>query len=235
MARLALLLLGCFVPHLLSKWFRGASPWPYLFLRSAARICGVDVRVVGPKPFPHTLLLANHVSWLDILVLASATGCAFVSKDKLGHPLVHWLADQNGTIYVNRNARGAAADQVAAIRAGLERRQPTALFPEGTTGPGDELLRFRPTLLAAVAPPPPDSHVQPAAIDYYSAATEVSWFEERALTNVFRLLGRKGRLPVTVRLLERLPSMDDRKQLAALARERIAASLAASSSNSHPL
>lgn len=191
--------------------------------------------MVGPKPYPHSLLVANHLSWLDILVLASATGCAFVSKDRLGNRLVHWLADQNRTLYVDRTARRAAGDQVTAIRRALQRRQPLALFPEGTTGPGDHLLPFRSTLLAAVAPPPEDVSVQPVAIDYASAAQEIAWHHEPALRNVIRILGRKGRVPVTVRLLERLPALDDRKRLARLAHDRIAASLTASSSITHRL
>jgi len=181
------------------------------------------------------LLVSNHVSWLDILVLASATGCAFVSKDRLGHRLIHWLADQNGTIYVDRTARRSSGDQINAIRNALERKQPTALFPEGTTGPGDQLLPFRSTLLAAVAPKPTGSVVQPVALDYGPLAREIAWFDEAGSANVLRILGRRGSIPVTVRLLEQLPPMEDRKMLASLAQERIAASLAASSSISHRL
>ena len=229
------MLLVCLPPHFLSKWLRGRSPWPYRFLSSAAKLCGVHVRVVGPKPYAHTLLLANHLSWLDILVLSSATGCAFVSKDRLGPGFVHWLANQNRTLYVDRAARRTVGDQVGAIRKALERRQPLALFPEGTTGPGDHLLPFRSTLLAAVAPPPQEVSVQPVAIDYASAAQEIAWHKEPAIRNALRVLGRKGTLRVTVRLLERLPPMDDRKELAALAHQRVAASLAASSSITHRL
>ncbi|MFL6734263.1 MAG: lysophospholipid acyltransferase family protein [Sphingomicrobium sp.] len=235
MTRLGLLLLAYVVPHLISQWLRGRSPWPYRFLRSAARIAGADVRVVGPKPKPHSLLLSNHVSWMDILVLSSATGCAFVSKDRLGHPLIHWLADQNRTIYVDRAARKAVGSQVDTIRAALARRQPVALFPEGTTGPGDHLLPFRSALLGAVAPLPEGAWVQPVAIDYGPLHREIAWFHEPALHNILRVLGRKGRFHVTVRLLEHLPSANDRKVLAHLARERIAASLHASSSNPHRL
>jgi len=193
------------------------------------------VRVVGPALNPHTLLVANHLSWLDILVLASATGCVFVSKDRLGHRLVHWLADQNHTIYVDRASRRAAGEQVVAIRRALAGRQPVALFPEGTTGPGDRLLPFRPALLAAVTPPPAESVVQPVAIDYGAAAREIAWHQEPGSRNLLRVLGRAGKLPVTVRLLEYLPPLGDRKQLAGLAHERIAASLAASSSHGHAL
>ncbi|WP_246167377.1 lysophospholipid acyltransferase family protein [Sphingomonas piscis] len=204
-------------------------------MRAAARICGLEVRSVGPKPYPHTLLIANHLSWLDILVLGSATGCAFVSKDRLGNRLIHWLADQNNTLYVDRSARRAAGDQATSVQAALQRRPPLAIFPEGTTGHGSGLLPFRSSLLAAVAPPPPEAHVQPVAIDYLSSVREVAWFDESGRANAMRLLGRQGTIPVTVRLLERLPAMTDRKALAALAQERIAASLAASSSISHPL
>jgi 1-acyl-sn-glycerol-3-phosphate acyltransferase len=186
--------------------------------------------VVGPKPYPHSLLLANHLSWLDIFVLASATGTAFVSKDRLGNRLIHWLADQNRTVYVDRSARRAAGDQVTAVRAALERGQPLALFPEGTTGPGHHLLPFRSTLLAAVAPPLKGCWVQPVAIDYGAAAQEISWHKEPAVRNVLRIFGRKGTIPVAVRLLEPLPPINDRKALAALAQQRVAASLAASSS-----
>jgi 1-acyl-sn-glycerol-3-phosphate acyltransferase len=235
MVRLLLLLLACVPPHLLVKARHGRSPWPWRFLRSAAAIVGAKVRVVGPKPKPHSLIIANHISWLDILVLSSATGCVFVSKDKLGSRLIHWLADQNHTIYVDRSARRHAGDQVAAIRQALRRTLPVTIFPEGTVGPGDRLLPFRSTLLAAVAPRPDECHVQPVAIDYGAAATELSWHGERAVPNALRILGRRGNFPVTVRLLEQLPPSDDRKALAALAQERIAAALAASSSNTHPL
>ena len=53
------------------------------------------------------------------------------------------------------------------------RPEPVALFPEGTTGPGDRLLPFRPTLLAAVTPPPPGVAVRPVAIDYGEAARDI--------------------------------------------------------------
>jgi len=223
------------VPHLTSKLIWGRSTWPYKFLRSAAHIAGADVRTVGPKPKPHTLLVANHISWMDILVLGRATGCTFVSKDKLGHSLIHWLADQNRTIYVDRTSRKAAENQVQTIRDALRRRQPIALFPEGTTGPADHLLPFRSTLLAAVAPPPNGAFVQPVAIDYRPIEKEISWFHEPPMHNVLRILGRAGRIQVTVRLLEQLPYSEDRKALAKLAQERIAAALFASSSNTHRL
>ena len=227
---LVLLFLGCLLPHLLSKWVLRRSSWPPRFLGASAWIVGARPQIAGEPLAPHTLLIANHVTWLDILILGGATGCAFVSKDTLGHPLVHWLADQNGTLYIHRAKRSASGDQASAIAAALQRPQPLALFPEGTTGPGHQLLPFRSALLAAVAPAPPEVDVRPVAIDYGAAASEVGWHAESARNNVLRILGRKGTLPVIVRLLQPLPPSNDRKLLAHQARDGIAAALAASSS-----
>lgn len=201
----------------------------------AARIAGAKVKRAGEQPRPHTLLVANHISWLDILVMGSATGCAFVSKDDLGHPLIHWLADQNGTIYIDRSARRDAPNQVAVIQRGLTRARPVAIFPEGTVGPGNDLLPFRSTLLAAMAPGPAGAMLQPVAIDYGAAAGELSWHDEPALRNTLRILGRRGTFQVIVRMLDPLPPANDRKLLASLARERISAAMAASDSQALPL
>lgn len=214
--------------HLGAKLLTGSSGWPRRFLAGTAWICGARVSVTGDPAQPHTLLIANHSSWLDIFVLAEATGCAFVSKSDLGHPIAHWLADQNHTLYVRREHRREALDQADAIARKLTGPQPVALFPEGTTGPGNKLLPFRPTLLAAVTPAPPGVAVRPAAIDYGEAATVVGWFEESARDNAFRILGRKGTIPVTVRLLDPLPATGDRKALSAAARDAIEAALASS-------
>ena len=225
---LALLLLACLPPHLTSKALTGRSDWPRRFLAGVAWIVGARVRVIGEPVRPHSLLLANHSSWIDILALAGATGCAFVSKDELGHPLMHWLADQNHTLYVRRSRRSSAGEQAGAIAAALLQPQPLALFPEGTIGPGGELLPFRSALLAAVAPPPPQVEVRPVAIDYGSAAMDIRWHGEPGLANALRVLGRKGTLPVVIRLLAPLEPGSDRKALARQAHDSIAAALAPS-------
>ncbi len=128
----------CVVPHVIANALRKRSRWPRRFLAGCARICGADVRTEGKPAAPHTLLLSNHVSWLDIFVLASATGCAFVSKAELGdNRVVKWLADQNATLYVRRSDRRAIGDQVGEVATALsQHQQPLAIFPEGTIGTG---------------------------------------------------------------------------------------------------
>jgi 1-acyl-sn-glycerol-3-phosphate acyltransferase len=223
------LFLACLLPHLIAKLAGGRSPWPTRFLAAAARICGAEVRLKGDPVRPYSLLVANHLSWLDILVLGGATGCAFVSKDSLGHGLLHWLADQNRTLYVKREHRKGARNQAVEIARALEGDMPIALFPEGTTGPGDALLPFRSTLLEAASYADKEVAIRPVALDYGVARTEVGWWQEPGKDNVMRILGRRGTLPVTVRLLDPLPP-SDRKTLAANIRTAIEAALAASDS-----
>lgn len=232
---LAGLLAVCLVPHLLSRLLTGRSAVPPFFLGACAWIIGARVTTVGEPVRARTLIAANHVSWLDILILAGATGCRFVSKDDLGNRLVHWLADQNNTLYVRRSERSDSRNQADAVAAALDGPQAVTLFPEGTTGPGDRLLPFRSTLLQAASSAGSDVAVRPVAIDYGAAATELSWHDEPARDNVLRMLGRRGTFGVTVRLLEPLDRALDRKGLAREARAAIGAALAASNLHFSPL
>src|SRR5438552_4309080 len=156
--------------HVVTKALFGSSRWPRRFLAAAAWIIGARARLEGAPIRGHTLLISNHVSWLDILVIGGATGCAFVSKDELGHPFIHWLADQNATVYVKRTHRKGAKDQANANAQALQGDKPVALFPEGTTGPGTHLLPFRSTLLEAANYAARDVAIRPVVLDYGEAA-----------------------------------------------------------------
>ena len=189
-------------------------------------LLGVRVHMTGFLPNPGSLLVANHTSWLDILILGGKVGSAFVSKDTLGHGFIHWLADQNATVYVKRGHRRGAKDQAGAIARALQGHQPVTVFPEGTTGPGTRLLPFRSTLLEAANLAGLRTQVRPIAIDYGKARAEVGWFdEEPGRDNVIRILNRPGKLRVTLHLLGPLDGSMDRKQLTAQAADAIAATL----------
>lgn len=224
---LALLLLACLPAHLIARLF-GRSPVPPLFLGWCGWIIGARVRTVGAPVRAPSLIVANHISWMDILVLGGACRCAFVSKDDLGPGVLHWLADQNHTLYVKRSDRRGSKEQALAIARALEGPQPVALFPEGTVGPGDALLPFRPTLLEAASFAGPKVEIRPVALDY-ADATEISWHDEGARENFLRLLGRRGTTKVTVHLLPPLERGMNRKALAAAAHQAIAGALSASS------
>lgn len=221
--------------HVATKTFGGTSHWPRRFLAAAAWIIGVRVNVVGRRPRHHSLLVANHTSWLDILVLGGATGCAFVSKDALGHSLIHWLADQNGTVYVKRSHRKGAKDQAIALAKALEGAQPVVVFPEGTTGPGTHLLPFRSTLLEAASVSSSQISIRPVAVDYHENRRSVGWYRESAKENVLRVLGRRGTMRVSVNLLPALSSERGRKQLTNDARQAIAERLGLTSLDHSPI
>ena len=225
LAGLLFLFAVCVPPHLVARAI-GHSPWPRRFLKWVSWGAGVDARVDGFPATRGTLLLANHVSWLDIPLLAATTGCAFVAKAEVqDHWFLKWLADQNKTIYIDRSRRSLHG-QVNALADGLKRRQPVTVFPEGTVGDGGSLLPFKPSLLSAVAPPPEGVVIRPVAIDYGAAAPVIGWGTgEPGLKNFFRVLGRRGRMPVTIHLLAAIPPDPDRKVLARSAHDAIATAL----------
>ena len=95
---IALVLAVIILPHLVWRMFDRQSPIAGLFLGIAAKIAGADVRVSGQPVRRNVLYIANHVSWLDILVLAGRTRCAFVAKaDMKPWPLIGWLTTSNNT------------------------------------------------------------------------------------------------------------------------------------------
>ena len=224
-------LLACVPLHLFYRLFRRNSPWPPRFLALAARSAGARVSIAG-KPLGHdAFYVSNHISWIDILALGGHARCAFVAHDGIARwPLIGWLAAQNHTIFVSREARRQVHRQVDELREAVASHKPIAVFPEGTTGNGMALLPFKPSLLAVMAPPPRDMLVQPVFIDYGDAARDIAWHGgEAAGANAARQLARKGRLPVTLRFLEPFDPQDfpDRKANAAEAQKRIAACLPA--------
>ena len=232
-------LIVCLPLHYLWKLTSGRSPWPRLFLGWVGYSAGMRVRILGRPLESHVLFLANHLSWLDIMLIAGASGAAFVSKEEVARwPLIGWLASLNNTVYVARADRRAVRGQADSLRSALARGQPVALFPEGTTEGGGEVLPFRASLLAALYPPLPHVKVQPVAIDYGGAAPEIAWMgSEPAKANAFRILSRRGTTPVLIRFLDPIDpaAVGDRKALADLGRERVVAALGASAAGADRL
>ena len=218
--------------HYLWRLFRRRSPWPRRFLFWVAWVSGMRVRTRGTPRRTHVLYAANHLSWLDIMTLAGATGTAFVSKAEVARwPVVGWLAGLNDTVYVDRAQRGAVRGQAEALRSALAGGRPVALFPEGGTEGGTSILPFRASLFASLFPPLAGVMVQPVAIDYGPAGAEIAWTgDEPAGANGRRILSRRGTVPVTLHFLEPLDpaAFGDRKALAAAAQAAVEAALGAS-------
>ena len=231
-AGLIALILGCVPLHVATRALWRDSRWPRRFLAAAGWLCGLRVEIAG-RPLPgDVFFVANHVSWLDILALGGATGCAFVSRDDIGGwPIIGWLAAQNNTILVSRGERGAVREQIGAVRDAMARHQPVALFPEGTTGDGCTLLPFKPALFAVLLPPPRAVRVQPVLVDYGPSTGAIAWTgDEPAGSNALRVLGRRGGTRVILHFLDPFDPGDhpDRKAIAALARDRLTEAMARS-------
>ncbi len=194
---------------------------------------GMTLHLEGTLPRPGaTLLVANHISWLDIVALHAATPQArFVSKaDVLHWPLLGWLIKGAGTLFIERERKRDAVRVVHAMAEALRAGDTVAVFPEGTTGAGPELLPFHANLLqAAIATGTP---VQPAALRYadarqpFSPAVEFLG-ETTLLQSVWRVASARGLGAHVTLLPPQGTEHADRRALAEHLREQIAARLPA--------
>jgi 1-acyl-sn-glycerol-3-phosphate acyltransferase len=221
-----LALLIVFVPlHYVFRIFAYGSPFPMLFLRYAARVSGAKVEVIGTHLKRDVFYIANHVSWVDILCLAGASGTAFVAKAELeASPVVGWLAKMNRTVFVKREARLSVADQINALKEALADNWSVTVFPEGTTTDGQSLLPFKTSMLSVLEPPPPGVLVQPVLLDYGPVAEWIGWIgEEGGFNNAKRVLARRGTFTLRVHFLEPFSPADfkGRKAISNEARRRI--------------
>jgi 1-acyl-sn-glycerol-3-phosphate acyltransferase len=134
-------------------------------------ILGIELRLAGSPPAQGPMLLvANHISWLDILVMHAARHCRFVSKSDVKHwPLVGTLATGAGTLYVERESRRDAMRVVHRMADALRAGDVLAVFPEGTTSDGRTLLPFHANMLQAAISA--GSPAQPVALSFIDAAS----------------------------------------------------------------
>ena len=194
------------------------------------RHMGLTLDVSGtPRPGA-TLLVANHVSWLDIVAIhAAAPHARFVSKaDVLRWPLLGWLIRGAGTLFIERERKRDALRVVHAMAGALQAGETVAVFPEGTTGAGPDPLPFHANLLhAAVTTATP---IQPLTLRYADAAHHCSPAVEflgatTLLQTIWRVASADG-LRVHVDLLPAVASAHaDRRRLAEHLRELIALQL----------
>lgn len=213
--------------HFLWRLLRLPSPWPRLFLGAVGWIAGARRHTLGTPLRRDVVFVSNHLSWMDIPILAGRTGSAFVAKAELRDvPLVGWLCTLNRTIFVRREDRMAVAGQIDALRDALAENWAITIFPEGTTGDGTALLPFKAALLAVLDPPPPGVLVQPVRIDYGTATRELAWsVDESGLNHAAHVLRRRGGFTATLRFCDPFDPRDfpGRKAVTAEARRRIEA------------
>jgi 1-acyl-sn-glycerol-3-phosphate acyltransferase len=154
---IVLVILGGFPLLLLGRLLLAAAPRARarftagsfrIWTRILLGLLRVRVETAGRPPRPPFLLVANHLSYLDILVLASRLPAVFVSKAEVrGWPLLGPICTALGTIYIDRSQRRDIPRVMAEIEAALGRGLGVVFFPEGTSSRGDTVAPFKPSLL----------------------------------------------------------------------------------------
>ena len=118
--------------------------------RGVLRLLNIQVRAAGALPAGPALLVANHLSWIDIVAVLAHYDCTFVAKaDVRAWPLVGPLGDALGVIWIDRTRKRDLIRAVALLSDALCGGDRVLLFPEGTTTTGREVLPFRSSLVEA--------------------------------------------------------------------------------------
>src|SRR5205809_2978944 len=159
------------------------AEWLHRWCRFACHVLGIRVTTRGAMP-RSGLLVCNHLSYLDIIVLSSIRPCLFVAKrDVAAWPLFGWLARAAGTIFVDRQRPLATAFAVKRIHAAIATGLPVVLFPEGTSSDGSTVLPFKSSLLESAVQLrcPVAAGTVGYALDHDSVADEVCYWRHMTL------------------------------------------------------
>ncbi len=194
--------------------------------RMVCRVVGVRVRVIGTALKGPVLIVSNHISWLDIVVLHSTAAMSFVSKAEVARwPFIGYLARLSDTIFHERGSQNSASNASDAMSERFEQGGRIAIFPEGGIAPGDRVKHFHARMFKAAVEF--DCPVQPVMLRYMRKGLrdpDITFAEgENFMTNALRLLGR----PASVCEVEFLPGIQaadrPRKEIASEARDLILA------------
>ena len=228
------------VLHLLRGWWIIRLQFPRLaqpqreqhVQRWAAQMLSIFgitlVRRGPPLSSGPVLLVANHISWLDILVMHASGYCRFISKADVHHwPLIGHMAAAAGTLFIERESRRDAMRVVHHMAERLRAGEVLAVFPEGTTGNGLELKPFHANLIQAAISA--DAPVQPVALRFIDGRTgEVSLAprfvdDDTLLSSVLKTLGAENLQAEVISGNVQLCEGRDRRQWSADLRQAVQA------------
>jgi 1-acyl-sn-glycerol-3-phosphate acyltransferase len=192
---------------------------------------GMRVKAVGaPARWPErTMIATNHISWIDVFAVLAVAPGVFVAKSEIkSWPLIGRLVAEVGTLFIERERKSHVRRMNESIVAALASGRRVAICPEGTTTEGDQLLRFR----AALLQPAIDARatLQPLGIRYLDAHGEFSraaaYVGDMSLVASMWNIVSEPRMTAELRFSDALLSHEfDRRALARVAEERIAATL----------
>ena len=205
-----------FYPRLVRWW-----------LSKAGRIVGIQLTVVGKPAAEAVLMVANHISWLDIALLGGVANPRFLSKQEVRQwPVIGWLAAKSGTLFITRGKAGAAAQAAATILQALQAGDSVLLFPEGTTTTGNDVRTFHARLFAPAFEA--GAAVQPVALRYpgQDGLTHpvVPYVDQQSLWDNLKALLSESGIQAEIHFLPLMTTTGiDRKALAAACEQQIRA------------
>lgn len=187
-------------------------------------LLGISLRRRGHSMVGPGILVANHSSWLDILVLGASAPVTFVSKDDVaGWPGIGWLARGTGTMFITRDPR-LAAQQRDELATRLAKGELMLFFPEGTSSDGHRVLPFKPALFGSLFQPVLRERlkVQPVSVRYHAPEAKdarfYAWFGDMDFApHLLTVLAapRGGAVDVILHPPVRVRDFDGRKSIAA--------------------
>ncbi|MGI9405570.1 MAG: lysophospholipid acyltransferase family protein [Hyphomicrobiaceae bacterium] len=234
-----------------------SATFPHWYHRQIARLLGLRIHVNGTLERNRPLLLvANHVSWLDIVVLSAVTPVSFVAKKEVrSWPFVGWLARLQRTVFIDRERRASLQATSRQISRRLHVGDKVLFFPEGTSSDGNRILPFKSSLFAAVrprngssddAPGMSDVMVQTMTLAYTHARglplgravrPLVAWYGDMALGSHAWELLRTGPLDVCIAIgpAIALETFESRKDLARFTEKEVRTSFTEMLTNGEPV
>jgi len=209
---------------------------PHAYHKLVCQLFGIRLHIKGSiDPGEAALLVSNHISWLDIIVLSATAPVSFVARADVGSwPFVSLLAKLQRSVFIDRARRTMAKQQAGEIAKRLAEGDNIVLFAEGTSSDGNRVLPFRSALFSAAAGDGSGSaamvrmvmiaytHLHGLPIQRHQRPLVAFYGEMDMLSHVWNVL-KSGPLDVTVSISEPVPlgSLSGRKELAALSEERI--------------
>lgn len=205
-----------------------ARNFPNWYHRAVCRLLGIRLTIEGgvARDRP-VLIVANHVSWLDIPVLSAVAPLSFIAKKEVGTwPFVSSLARLQRTVFVDRTRRTAVGQVASEMRRRLDQGDALVLFAEGTSTDGNRVMPFKTALFAAAfSDANPDLCVQTLSLTYTrlhgiplgrADRSFVGWYGDMEMGDHAWSLLKAGPLDVRITIGEPVPLTEfaDRKQLA---------------------
>ncbi|MGZ8416608.1 MAG: lysophospholipid acyltransferase family protein [Methyloceanibacter sp.] len=218
---------------------RYARSFPHWYHRQVCGIVGIRLNIEGEIAEEQgVLIIANHVSWLDITVLSAVAPVSFVAKQEVASwPFVSWLAKLQRSVFVDRNRRNEVGDKANEILERLAGGDHIVLFAEGTSSDGNSVVPFKTALFAAAKPTGGEKmgakvSAQTLALTYPKiyglplcrrGRHVIAWYGDMDMaSHAWRLLGL-GPIDANIRIGPPVPldAFPDRKALARYAEDKV--------------